>query len=64
MPNGERAGERAKLPALPLEMDGGRFERYRDVPRQGEHTREVLAELGLSSGEIETMIERGLAAGE
>jgi len=45
-PNGKSAG----LPALPLEMSGQRFGVRRQLPGVGEHTDEVLGELGLSDG--------------
>ncbi len=64
VPGGEHAGAKAKLPALPLEMAGERFGLHHDVPRQGQHTAEVLDELGYSAAEIDSLFERGLAAGE
>lgn len=64
VPGGEHAGERARLPALPLEMAGERFGLHHDVPRQGQHTAEVLGELGYGEAEIAALFERGLAAGE
>jgi len=62
--DGERAGERSKLPALPIEMDGRRFGIHRPVPRQGEHTREIMAEAGYSADEINAMIEQGAVGAE
>jgi crotonobetainyl-CoA:carnitine CoA-transferase CaiB-like acyl-CoA transferase len=54
-------GKRAKIPGLPLEM-GGRKTRIRlQPPRKGEHTREVLAETGYGSEEIERLVEEGVA---
>ncbi|MCC7256829.1 MAG: CoA transferase [Gammaproteobacteria bacterium] len=58
--DGARKGERTRLPALPLEMDGHRFGVLRDVPRAGQHTREVLAEAGYEAAEIEALIAAGV----
>jgi crotonobetainyl-CoA:carnitine CoA-transferase CaiB-like acyl-CoA transferase len=45
-------GAKADLPGLPIEMDGRRLPLRHDVPRLGQHTREILAELGFSADEI------------
>ncbi len=50
--DGERAGERTRLPALPIEWSGSRFGIRHDVPAAGEHAREILAQAGLTSEEI------------
>jgi crotonobetainyl-CoA:carnitine CoA-transferase CaiB-like acyl-CoA transferase len=61
--DGPRAGEKTALPALPLEMAGARFGLHRDVPRAGEHTREVLREVGFSDAEIDALVaNRSVAA--
>ena len=39
-------GSRADLPALPLEMNDRKFGIVRDLPSPGEHTAEILAEIG------------------
>lgn len=62
--DGIRAGEKARLPALPLEMDGRRFGIRRDVPRQGQHTREIMAEVGYSDEEIDALIGQGAVGAE
>jgi crotonobetainyl-CoA:carnitine CoA-transferase CaiB-like acyl-CoA transferase len=36
-------------------MDGARFGTRLDIPRVGEHTREVLEQLGYSAAEIEKL---------
>lgn len=54
--DGDRAGETAKLPALPLEMNGARFGLHQPVPRAGEHTRSVLLEYGYDDAAIDAML--------
>lgn len=55
-------GGRTRLPALPLQLNGGRPGLYRDVPRAGEHTREVLAEAGCTEEEIDGLFARGVVS--
>jgi crotonobetainyl-CoA:carnitine CoA-transferase CaiB-like acyl-CoA transferase len=50
------------LPALPLEMGGGRLPKRSDPPAIGEHTRALLAQLGYASGEIEKLIAARVVA--
>lgn len=50
------------LPALPVEIDGARPGLYRDVPRFGEHTRDLLAELGLDDDAIGRLLQDGIIA--
>lgn len=57
--DGARAGQQARLPALPLAMAGRRFGARRDLPRAGEHTREVLREVGYADDVEEGKRERG-----
>ncbi len=47
--------------ALPLRVDGERPRGVRSPPRAGEHTSEVLAELGYTEEEVQGFIERGVA---
>lgn len=61
--DGPRAGQPMRLPALPLTMDGQRFGVTRDVPRAGEHTAEVLRDLGLDTDRIEDLKSRRVIAG-
>ena len=55
-------GRSARLPALPLQMDGKRPGLRRDVPKQGEHTREVMQQLGLADSDIDALIEAQVLA--
>jgi len=57
------AGVRAELPALPLRMDGHRAGLHHDVPRSGEHSREILSDiLGLDAGGIAALQDAGAVA--
>jgi crotonobetainyl-CoA:carnitine CoA-transferase CaiB-like acyl-CoA transferase len=47
--------------ALPLRLDGERPRGPVTPPRAGEHTREILAELGYDEAETATLIESGVA---
>jgi crotonobetainyl-CoA:carnitine CoA-transferase CaiB-like acyl-CoA transferase len=53
-------GRTAKLPALPIAIDGHRPGLRLDAPKVGEHSREVLAEGGLAPDEIEALIDSGV----
>jgi crotonobetainyl-CoA:carnitine CoA-transferase CaiB-like acyl-CoA transferase len=53
-------GIRTRVPALPIEMDGKRFGTRLDLPQVGAHTREVLAGLGYTGGEIARLIDQGV----
>ena len=46
-------GVHAKIPRLPVEIGDHDLALRRQAPAIGEHTAEVLAELGLAQGEIE-----------
>lgn len=64
---GDNAGVRAKLPALPVQMSGIERDdqsqrpplRY-DIPQQAEHTRLVLREAGFSEEEVLQLIRDGV----
>ena len=51
-------GGQTKLPALPIQMKGNRFGVKHQVPKLGEHTREVLKELGFDDVLINQMVEK------
>jgi crotonobetainyl-CoA:carnitine CoA-transferase CaiB-like acyl-CoA transferase len=57
--DGPFAGRQTRLPAMPLEMAGARFGVHHDVPKAGEHTREVLREAGYSAAEIDALAAAG-----
>ncbi len=55
-------GKHAKLPRLPIEMGDHDFGLQRQAPGLGEHTSEILAELGLTPDEIEALTKRGIVS--
>lgn len=52
-------GTSARLPALPIDMDGEKFGIRLNPPRAGEHSEELLRELGYVDDEIESMVASG-----
>lgn len=58
--DGENAGNKTKLPAIPLEMSGRRFGVRHDLPREGEHSRSVAEGAGVLAAECEQLIEQGV----
>lgn len=44
-------GQAVRTPGLPFSMDGKRLEKRRDPPKIGEHTTEILAELGITNAQ-------------
>ena len=52
-------GKRAKIPGLPLDMDGRKTRIRRQPPHMGEHTWAVLEEAGFEGDEIDRLIEQG-----
>ena len=52
----------AKLPKMPVRSTAFEFGLRRPAPRLGEHTREVLAEFGLSKDEIDALASRRVIA--
>jgi crotonobetainyl-CoA:carnitine CoA-transferase CaiB-like acyl-CoA transferase len=49
-------GRKTKVPNLPIEMDGQRFGTRLDVPLAGQHTHEVLAELGYTPPALDALV--------
>ncbi|MXY51206.1 MAG: CoA transferase [Gammaproteobacteria bacterium] len=58
--DGAHAGDTAKLPKLPLEMAGRRFELRHHLPRIGEHSREAAHAAGHGPDQIEALIDDGV----
>ena len=57
-------GKTARVPILPLEMNGRRFGARLDVPKLGSHTAELLAELGYADAEIRALAESKIVGTE
>ncbi len=55
-------GVHAKLPRLPIEMNGHDLGLIRQPPAVGEHTAEILSQLGLAKSEIDGLCKRGIVA--
>ena len=54
------AGVRAKLPRLPVEIGAHDLNLRRQAPAIGEHTGEILAELGVAPAEVAVLAQRGV----
>lgn len=57
-------GKTVRLPAMPFEMDGHKFGLRLDPPRSGEHSEQILAELGYDRDSIRSLVEGGVVSGE
>jgi len=55
-------GKTIHVPALPVSLDGERLPLRANPPRVGENARELLAALGCSPQEIESLRDRGIVA--
>jgi crotonobetainyl-CoA:carnitine CoA-transferase CaiB-like acyl-CoA transferase len=53
-------GVHAKIPRLPIEIGDHDLALRRQAPAIGEHTAEVLAELGLAQNEIDALRKRSI----
>ena len=51
------ANKKIKLPALPIEMSEKKFSVRKDIPKSGEHTSEILVEVGFHQSEIDEFIK-------
>ena len=58
--DGERRGEPARLPKLPLEMDGRRMNLRHDLPAAGSHSRLAAERAGCPADAIERLIADGV----
>jgi crotonobetainyl-CoA:carnitine CoA-transferase CaiB-like acyl-CoA transferase len=53
-------GARAKIPRLPIEIGNHDFALQRQAPALGQHSTEILAELGVAPDEIAALAKRGI----
>ena len=53
-------GKQTKIPGLPITIDGRRVQIRHDLPRIGQHSREILEEAGFTTDEIAEMISDGV----
>ena len=51
-------GGTTKLPAMPINMDGRRFDVHTPVPQVGEHSIQILEELGMDEKEINDLFDQ------
>jgi len=54
------SGKQARMPRLPIEIGDHDFGLRRQAPAVGEHTAEVLTEIGLEPSEIDALRQRGI----
>ena len=57
---GDNRGARARLPKLPLEMDGERTQLRQDLPNAGEHSRQAAQKAGYGTEAIEELLAAGV----
>jgi crotonobetainyl-CoA:carnitine CoA-transferase CaiB-like acyl-CoA transferase len=60
--DGDSAGRTVKTTLFPFTLDGQRPGVRLNPPRRGEHTRELLAGIGLRAAEIDALIDAGAVA--
>ena len=51
-------GGKTKLPAMPINMDDRRFDVHTPVPKVGEHSIQILEELGMGEDEINDLFDQ------
>ncbi len=62
LPDGARAGQTAQTTLCPFTMDGQRLGVRLNPPRKGQHTAELLAELGYTPAQIESLLSQAAVA--
>lgn len=61
LPISIRDDESINLPALPVAFGDSRFGVRRQLPGAGEHTKEILIELGYTESDVQHMLDDGIA---
>jgi crotonobetainyl-CoA:carnitine CoA-transferase CaiB-like acyl-CoA transferase len=62
LPDGPRAGESVKTTLLPFTMNGQRLPVRLNPPTLGEHSRELLAGIGVTDAEVDRLLADGVVA--
>jgi len=55
-------GGSTKLPAMPIEMNDRRFDVHQQVPAVGEHSKEILEEIGLNEETIGSLFKKSIVS--
>ena len=62
LPDGPRAGDTVKTTLFPFTMDGERLQVRLHPPKLGEHTKELLAGIGVSAERVDQLLRDGVVA--
>ena len=62
LPDGDKAGETVRTTLFPFTLQGRRMGVRLHPPKMGEHTRELLLELGYEAGRIDELVARSAIA--
>ena len=62
LPDGDKAGETVRTTLFPITLQGRRMGVRLHPPKMGEHTRELLLELGYEAGRIDELVARSAIA--
>jgi crotonobetainyl-CoA:carnitine CoA-transferase CaiB-like acyl-CoA transferase len=62
LPDGDKAGQTVKTTLFPITLQGRRLGVRMHPPRQGEHTRELLAGIGYEPGQIDALLAAAAVA--